>query len=227
MPDCRHPEIPTPRTVSCAIEMLSLGTSTRVDALGFGEQALSVRSRSAVSVLLVIDPDTKDWTWVLARRCPECGFDASCIAGGAVPALVRSNASDWQTLFVEGSIAPGRSDPAKWSSLEYACHVRDVYRIYDQRITLMLEHDDPLFPNWDQDAAAEAERYDEQDPHTVVRELVSSAATLSDRLDGLSADDWGRTGNRSDGASFTIGSISRYMIHDPIHHLWDVTVGRA
>ena len=175
----------------------------------------------------MIDPDTKDWTWVLARRCPECGFDASSCAGGAVAALVRSSASDWRTLFVEGSIAPGRTDPAKWSSLEYACHVRDVYRIYDQRIALMLEHADPLFPNWDQDAAAVAERYDEQDPHTVVNDLVSNGATLADRLDGLSVDDWGRTGNRSDGASFTIDSISRYMIHDPIHHLRDVTVGRV
>jgi hypothetical protein len=24
-----------------------------------------------------IVPDTKDWTWVLERPCPECGFDAS------------------------------------------------------------------------------------------------------------------------------------------------------
>jgi len=22
-----------------------------------------------------IMPDTKDWTWVLRRACPECGFD--------------------------------------------------------------------------------------------------------------------------------------------------------
>jgi hypothetical protein len=174
----------------------------------------------------MIHPDTKDWTWVLARRCPECEFDASSCAGGAVPALVRANASDWRTLLIEGSIVPGRTDPAKWSSLEYACHVRDVYRIYDRRVALMLEDDDPLFPNWDQDAAAVAERYDEQDPRAVVNDLESNGATLADRLDGLSVDDWGRTGNRSDGASFTIESISRYMIHDPIHHLWDVTAGR-
>ena len=23
-----------------------------------------------------ITPDTKDWTWVLERPCPECGFEA-------------------------------------------------------------------------------------------------------------------------------------------------------
>jgi hypothetical protein len=24
---------------------------------------------------MTIVPDTKDWTWVLRRPCPECGFD--------------------------------------------------------------------------------------------------------------------------------------------------------
>jgi hypothetical protein len=87
----------------------------------------------------------------------------------------------------------------------------------------MLEVDDPMFSNWDQDATAVDDLYDEQDPHAVVGDLASNAQTLADRFDGLSADDWERRGRRSDGASFTIDSISRYMIHDPIHHLWDVT----
>ena len=26
-----------------------------------------------------IVPDDKDWTWVLERPCPECGFDASAL----------------------------------------------------------------------------------------------------------------------------------------------------
>ena len=27
----------------------------------------------------MIEPDTKDWTWVIARPCPECGFDPSTV----------------------------------------------------------------------------------------------------------------------------------------------------
>ena len=26
---------------------------------------------------MTIQPDDKDWTWVLDRRCPECGLDVS------------------------------------------------------------------------------------------------------------------------------------------------------
>jgi hypothetical protein len=41
-------------------------------------------------------------------------------------------------------------------------------------------------------------------------------------LDGLTELDRARTGRRSDGATFSVGSISRYMVHDTIHHVADV-----
>lgn len=67
-----------------------------------------------------IVPPTKNWTWVLEKRCHDCGFEASCSA------------------------------------------------------------------NWDQDATAIEDRYD-----------------------------------------LTVDSLSRYLKHDPVHHLWDVQAGRA
>jgi hypothetical protein len=171
----------------------------------------------------VIVPDAKDWTWVLQRVCPECGFDANGCAPTTVADLVRDNATEWVELLAQGRIKPGRPDAATWSSLEYACHVRDVYRRYDGRIALMLAEIDPLFPNWDQDASAVEDRYDEQDPTGAVEELHAAATMVAATLDGVSASAWDRTGRRSDGASFTIATIARYMIHDPIHHLWDIT----
>src|SRR5687768_6941130 len=115
----------------------------------------------------MITPDDKDWTWVLEEPCPECGFDASGCPHTQVADLVRANAADWQALHAEGRITAGRPDPQTWSPLEYACHVRDVFARYDQRMGLMLDEDDPLFPNWDQDATADEERYDLQDPGAV------------------------------------------------------------
>lgn len=171
----------------------------------------------------MIVPDAKDWTWVLERRCPDCGFDASTCDPTAVPDLIGTNAAVWQQLLSEGAIQPGRLDDATWSSLEYACHVRDVYRRYADRLTLMLTEDDPLFPNWDQDASAVDDRYDSQDPAQVVDELGRSANDLADLLKRIAGSEWNRPGRRSDGASFTVATIARYMIHDPIHHVWDVS----
>lgn len=35
--------------------------------------------------------------------------------------------------------------------------------------------------------------------------------------------DWTRVlGRRSNGSVFTVGSLSLYLAHDPIHHIWDV-----
>jgi hypothetical protein len=170
----------------------------------------------------MIVAEDKDWTWVLDRRCPDCGFDTSACAAERVAGLTRDNANDWVVLLERGKIRAGRPNASTWSSLEYACHVRDVFRRFERRIALMQSEDDPRFPNWDQDASAVDDRYDEQEPTQVVEELYSAAHVLAGRLDSISGDVWKRPGRRSDGASFTIGTIARYMIHDAIHHIWDV-----
>lgn len=175
-----------------------------------------------------IVPDTKDWTWVLERPCPECGFDASALDHDRVPSLIRENAGRWRLILEQpGVVLRRRPSEDRWSALEYACHVRDVFRLYRYRLGLMLEHEDPTFPNWDQDESAVAESYNDQDPARVRGEVEEAAAQLAVAFDGLVGAQWSRTGTRSDGARFTVDSFARYMIHDPIHHLHDVTEGLA
>ena len=170
---------------------------------------------------MTIEPDTKDWTWVLERPCPECGFDARTFTATDVADAVRRNADAWAAVLHRDDVRR-RRDPSTWSPLEYGCHVRDVLRLYDHRLSLMLEHDDPLYPNWDQDETAVESRYDEQDPAVLGPELVDAADAIAARFDGVDGDQWQRTGRRSDGASFTVDSFSRYFLHDIVHHLHDV-----
>jgi hypothetical protein len=170
-----------------------------------------------------IIPDTKDWTWVLSRRCPECGLNTSVFPREAVAGMITANAAEWQDRLTGAADLRSRPEPGKWSALEYGCHVRDVFRLYDYRLGLMLAEDDPLFPNWDQDDTAIAERYAEQDPATVAAELTVAAGALASRFASLTGDQWDRKGRRSDGASFTVETFARYFIHDPVHHLYDVT----
>jgi DinB superfamily len=169
-----------------------------------------------------ITPDTKDWTWVLGRPCPECGLDTASFGREQIPGLIAANAAAWPSLLTAPDVAR-RPRPGKWSAVEYACHVRDVFRLYDYRLELMLSQDDPLFPNWDQDQTAVADRYGEQDPGTVASELTTAAAALADRFAAVSGDQWLRPGRRSDGAAFTVETFGRYFMHDPVHHLYDVT----
>lgn len=167
-----------------------------------------------------ITPDTKNWTWVLEKPCPECGFDATNLSAPDVAALLRENAAAWPAVLERDDVCV-RPDDATWSALEYAAHVRDVFRIYDYRLGLMQSEHDPLFPNWDQDATAVEEKYNEQAPSSVSAELLAAGASLAEAFERVT--DWSRPGRRSDGVEFTIETFAKYFIHDPIHHLHDVT----
>jgi hypothetical protein len=166
-------------------------------------------------------PDTKDWTWVLHERCPECGFDAAGLTGPEVADRARENAAAWRDVLARADVCD-RPAAGVWSPLEYACHVRDVHRVFDRRLERMLTENDPLFDNWDQDETARDGRYGEQDPATVADELAAAAAVIADRFGSVAGDGWSRPGRRSDGARFTVETFGQYFAHDWVHHLHDV-----
>jgi DinB superfamily len=170
-----------------------------------------------------IAKDTKNWTWVIERPCPDCGFNAANYPDAAIARAIRDNATSWPDV-LERSSARIRPNDSTWSPLEYAAHVRDVLRIYRERLRLMVDTDGPLYPNWDQDETAVAERYNEQDPAVVSRELIGAATELATAFEALDPDQWRRRGRRSDGAEFTVSSLAKYMTHDLVHHRWDVRV---
>ena len=171
-----------------------------------------------------IVPDEKNWTWVLERPCPDCGFDSARFPREAVGNEIVAMIPRWNALLAD-PLARTRPNDHTWSATEYACHVRDVFRLYEYRLGLMLDQIAPHFPNWDQDATAVADRYDLQDPATVAVELRDAAASMASALEAVGPDQWQRTGVRSDGAVFTIDTFTRYFVHDPIHHLDDVRRG--
>ena len=171
-----------------------------------------------------ITPDTKDWTWVLERPCPECGWDSSALPMDRAGATTRRIAEAWAEVLSRGSLRE-RPSPDVWSPLEYGCHVRDVFRIGSVRLRLMLSEQDPTFANWDQDAAATEDDYASQDPSIVAAELVRAAADIAALIAELEPSQHGRAGLRSDGSHFTVESFTRYLLHDPVHHLHDVGAG--
>lgn len=174
-----------------------------------------------VSTQRQIEPDAKDWTWVLERACAQCGFDPGDVAPADLAGRLRASAAGWPEALSRAD-ATRRPDEHTWSPTEYACHVRDVHRLFAQRLRLMLDQDDPLFENWDQDATAVEERYDLQDPATVEPELREAAETVAAIYAGVTGAQWDRPGRRSNGSVFTVATLGTYHLHDVEHHLWDV-----
>lgn len=175
-------------------------------------------------------PDVADWTWVLDRPCPECGYVATDFDRTELGGKIRANAASWRQLLGMGDIVavrppvPAGASPV-WSALEYGAHVRDVQQLYRERFELMLKTDGAAFANWDQDKTAIESGYHRDDPAAVAYALAVKAGQLADLLDRLNAEEWERTGHRSDGASFTVESMGRYLLHDVVHHVWDVRKG--
>lgn len=166
-------------------------------------------------------PDEKDWTWVLERACPECGFDAEAIDLDDLPSLISRAAAVWPGVLARNDVRQ-RPSQIVWSPLEYACHVRDVMDKMTERNELLLSHDAPTFQDWDQDATALEDRYWEQDPRQVASQLAEASARSVMAWSGISGMDWQRVGYRSNGSEFTLATLGKYYLHDLRHHEYDV-----
>jgi DinB superfamily len=168
-----------------------------------------------------IEPDQKDWTWVLGHRCPECGFDAALVPAAGIAARLRENAARWPAVCSRADTRV-RPEPGVWSPLEYACHVRDVCRVFEARVSLMRSQVNPALENWNQNDAAIAGAYSTQDPEAVSAELLEAAEAAAGSFDAVADGDWQRTGLRTNGSLFTLKTLGRYFLHDLTHHLHDV-----
>lgn len=164
------------------------------------------------------DPEDKDWTYVIESGCAECGFDPAYDVT-TTGARLAASLPRWAEVLgrPEARIRPA---PTTWSPTEYACHARDTFAIFRGRLQLMLTGDDARFANWDQDAAAIENRYWEQDPALVCRELVTQGELTAAAWDGIPAQAWDRIGTRSNGSVFTVRTFSIYFLHDVEHHLF-------
>jgi len=168
---------------------------------------------------MTIIPDAKDWTWVLDESCPDCGFEAPAVDVSGVGQQALAMVPRWRVALARPD-AVVRPDPSTWSVLEYACHVRDVFLLFAERLRLIREQEGPEFANWDQDATAVQTGYAMQRPADVAVELGPAAEAFAAEI--AAVQDWARPGRRSNGSEFTADSLTRYALHDLVHHMVDV-----
>jgi hypothetical protein len=168
-------------------------------------------------------PDTGDWTWVLTRKCPDCGFVPDDVRADGVPEILQDAKQRYAAVLARAGV---RTRPAAgvWSPLEYAAHVRDVCVIMRGRLEQILDGggETVQFADWDQDRAAVDGAYWRSDPEVLGRELEVAFDAAADAFGRPSREQLGWPGLRSDGSPFTVETLGRYFVHDVLHHLWDV-----
>ncbi|WP_278255553.1 DinB family protein [Nocardioides convexus] len=169
-----------------------------------------------------IEPDTKDWTWVLDEVCPDCGYDAAAVDRAAIGAAIREDAAFWARV-LDDPRAGTRPEPAIWSPTEYGAHVRDVHRVFAGRVEQPAHRARPalrqLGPGRDRPRRALRPADRSRGAAGPARGGRVSPRAWYDRVGD---EEWARPGRRSNGSVFTVETLGRYHLHDLVHHRWDV-----
>jgi hypothetical protein len=159
------------------------------------------------------------------ERCEECGFEYDELPEAQIPRALRSLPAQYGTvLSIDAALLQAHPIVGVWSVLEYACHVRDVFRVQRERVEKALVEDEPSFVPMGRDELVTTERYNEQDPVTVEQELTLAARDLATLFAGLGPDQLARTGiyNYPTREPRTVAWIGRHTVHEGRHHLRDI-----
>ncbi len=165
------------------------------------------------------------------NHCDECGFDDENVTPADVVEALRKFGRRYRaplTRFLPGedgeTVVRTRPLPEVWSALEYACHVRDVFDWYDERVRASLVEDRPSYDGPDPDEAAAHGRYNEQDPVAVADALGINAERLAATFESVPDDGWDRVHLRR-GHERSVLFTARRAVHEGNHHLLDIGRG--
>jgi len=159
------------------------------------------------------------------ERCDECGYDYATVTVEEVPGRLRGFAPLYGAALAAVPDVRQRPRPETWSALEYACHVRDVFRIQLERLELALRVDQPTFASMGRDELPVSRRYNEQEPRLVLEELAGAAEALAAAFGGLTTAQLGRTGAYPWGEETVVRPmrwLGRHSVHEGVHHAMDI-----
>jgi hypothetical protein len=158
--------------------------------------------------------------------CDECGFVYGAVSSDQVPDRLRAFEPHFRAVLVgvEPRIIRRRPAPDVFSALEYTCHLRDVIRLEEWRIRVMLAHDEPEFVAVQPGGGTVTEGYQRQELTAVLDELAAAADSLAELYAGLSDADRGRTAiyHRPERMIRTLDRAALDAVHEGEHHLVDV-----
>lgn len=109
--------------------------------------------------------------------------------------------------------------PGKWSAVEIACHLRDVDRLYAERMSKAAFSDRPQWWMMDNDRVAAKLRYREADPTAVLREYRRRREDLVSLLRALPHAAWQRTGVHPKRGELSIEQHAEVIAGHDDHHL--------
>ncbi|MFI5040973.1 MAG: DinB family protein [Acidimicrobiales bacterium] len=164
------------------------------------------------------------------ERCEECGFTAAAVtpanAEDTVRALGRRYRAPLTRLLPgeDAEVLRRRPDPATWSALEYAGHVRDLIANWGQALHLAVTQDRPHLARPDPGIAdrwAAEQDYNHLEPAAVADQLAANADRMAAKVATVGHDAWDRVVFFGE-EEMTALALVQKVAHEGGHHLLDI-----
>jgi hypothetical protein len=132
----------------------------------------------------------------------------------------------WREFLLEADDAYLREipEPGVFSPLQYAAHVRDILRVYGDRMLLGVEADAPTVSIFNPPQEV-FESYNRLDPASLAADLAAQAERLATIVDGMDPAAWSRVVINDRGQygvyTFTVAGLACNAVHEAHHHLLD------
>jgi hypothetical protein len=168
------------------------------------------------------------WEWyrIQSDPCPQCGDHPAALAPGSLGDLAVERATSWREFLLRSDDRYLRTNPdvAVFSPLQYGAHVRDILRVYTDRMELGCQEDRPTVPMFNP-PHEEFERYNQMGAEELAADIEAQARRLQQTVAAMDPAAWSRLVINDRGVygvySFTLAGLACNAVHEAHHHLLD------
>jgi hypothetical protein len=162
------------------------------------------------------------------ERCDECGFDPSELRPRNLPVAIRSYGRRYRAPLTRGLADEDLDDIVRrspsadvWSAIEYCAHVRDIFRVFDDRVRCALTDTEPseTVVDWEGKVTAASPTLARE---ALADDLDDAADTFATVLSELADHEWRLPTITGRGKPATIAEVAVIAVHEGSHHLLDV-----
>jgi hypothetical protein len=115
----------------------------------------------------------------------------------------------------------------KWSVKEVVCHLDRIHEVFDERVTAMLDKENPQIASYEPDGDADFDERVRRPTADTLASFLMRRERLIARLEELRPADWHRPGQHPEYPSYDVHFCVEYLGHHEAHHLYQMFQRRA